>query len=179
MKFSLWVLLIQLTGMTVFAQQYAPVEQGSAIAFKIRNFGFGVEGSFKGLEGKIRFDPAHPEEAQFDVSVDAASVNTGNEMRDEHLRSADYFDVKIHPRIRFVAEKVSAGSKAGNFIISGKLTIRNTTKDISFPFVATPMGNDYIFSGGFSMNRKDYGIGGTSSISNALTVTLTVLARKQ
>ena len=55
--------------------------------------------------GNIQFDPAHPDQCSFDVSVDAASVNTDNSMRDEHLRKDNYFDVKTWPRIRFQLTK--------------------------------------------------------------------------
>ena len=62
------------------------------------NLGFNVNGSFGGLEGEIQFDPAHPELCHFGVSVDAASMNRDNSLRDEHLRNDSYFDVKKYPR---------------------------------------------------------------------------------
>ena len=78
--------------------QYKPTDQGSVVQFKIKNLGFNVNGSFSGLAGNIQFDPAHPDQCHFDVSVDAASVNTDNSMRDEHLQKDNYFDVKTYPR---------------------------------------------------------------------------------
>src|SRR5258708_15071849 len=119
-------------------QLYTPVDQGSSITFEIRNFGFKVDGSLSGLEGKISFNPEHPADAVFDVSVGAATIHTGNEMRDEHLRKESYFDVQKYPRIRFVSTHIAAGDSKGSYLISGKLTIKATTKDISFPFIATP-----------------------------------------
>lgn len=160
------------------AQEYQPAEQGSSVTFKIKNFGFSVDGVFTGLQGKIIFDPKDPAKAVFDVSVDAASVNTDNDQRDNHLKKEEYFDVQNHPRIRFVSTAVTPSGKDGKYTISGKLTIKTTTKDISFPFTASPMGNDYIFSGEFTINRKDFGVGGSSTISNSLTVSLAVLAKR-
>ena len=58
--------------------QYKPTDKGSAVRFKIKNLGFSVNGSFTGLQGNIQFDPAHPDQSSFDVTVDAASVNTDN-----------------------------------------------------------------------------------------------------
>jgi len=159
-------------------QQYTPTDLGSSISFHIKNLGFMVDGSVTGLEGKIAFDPGQPAEASFDVSVDAAKVNTGNEMRDEHLRKETYFDVQNYPRIHFVSVRITASDKKDGFIMSGKLTIKDHTKDITFPFLATPMGNDLIFSGNFTIDRKDFGLGGSSTISNSLQVSLTVLAKK-
>jgi polyisoprenoid-binding protein YceI len=159
-------------------QQYAPTDQGSSVTFQVKNFGFTVDGSFTGLQGKIGFDPGHLSDAAFDVSVDASMINTGNEMRDDHLRKENYFDVQNYPRIRFVSTSVTAADKGPGFIISGKLTIKNHTKDIRFPFITAPLGNDLIFSGDFTINRKDFDLGGSSTISNSLHVSLAIFAKK-
>ena len=158
--------------------QYKPMDQGSAVQFKIKNLGFSVNGSFSGLGGNIQFDPAHPDQSSFDVSVDAASVNTDNSMRDEHLRKENYFDVKTWPRIRFQSTKILASNKADAFIVSGKLTIKNTTKEISFPFSATASQTGFVFKGSFRINRKDFQIGGSSTISDELELMLSITAVK-
>ena len=163
---------------TTVRAQYKPVDQGSAVQFKIKNLGFSVNGSFSGLQGNIQFDPAHPDQSLFDVSVDAASVNTDNSMRDEHLKKETYFDVKTYPRIHFQSTKISASNKTGTFIVAGKLTIKNTTKEISFPFSAVTTQNGYIFKGSFRMNRRDFQIGGGSTISDELELMLNVTAAK-
>jgi|SRR5882757_257725 len=177
-RFLLSLLIPFATAVVVFAQEYHPTDQGSTVTFKIKNFGFGVDGSFTGLQGKIVFDPKDPGKASFDVSIDAATVNTDNGSRDGHLKKEDYFDVQNHPRIRFVSTSVTPSGKNGSYTIAGKLTIKATTKDISFPFTATPKGDDYLFNGEFTINRKDFGVGGSSTISNSLTVSMAVLAKK-
>jgi polyisoprenoid-binding protein YceI len=158
--------------------QYRPTDQGSAVQFKIKNLGFSVNGSFSGLQGSIQFDPAHPDQCSFDVTVDAASVNTDNSMRDEHLRKDNYFDVKTYPRIRFQSTKISPSNKAGVFIVSGNLTIKNTTKEISFPFTATAHQTGFVFKGNFGVSRKDFQIGGSSTISDELVLMLNIIAEK-
>jgi len=190
MKSFFWCLLLQLTGIIAFAQEsahpaasaavpeYTLTDQGSSIKFTIKNLGFKVEGSFTGLQGKVRFDPKDLSTASFEASIDASTVNTDNSMRDNHLKKDDYFDVQNYPRIRFVSTSVRAADKSDHYVITGKLTIKNATRDVSIPFVAAPAGNDYIFSGEFKIDRKDFNIGGSSTISNTLTVALTVLARK-
>ena len=124
------------------------------------------------------FDPKDPGKASLDVSIDAATVNTDNGSRDGHLKKEDYFDVQNHPRIRFVSTSITPSGKNGSYTIAGKLTFKTTTKDISFPFTATPKGDDYLFNGEFTINRRDFGVGGSSTISNSLTVSLAVLAKK-
>lgn len=158
--------------------QFAPVDAGSSVKFHIRNFGFGVTGGFTGLSGKIQFDPAHLGDAVIDVSVDASTVNTDNSMRDDHLRRPDYFDAQKYPRIRLVSTTVSQGSKKGVFLFSGKLMLKNHVKELSFPFTAEAQGGGgYRFKGGFSINRKEFEVGGTSTISDNLDVELDVIAK--
>ena len=170
-------LMITIIGNTA-AAQYKPVDNGSSIHFKIKNFGINTGGSFTGLQGAITFDINHPGDASFDVSIDANTVNTDNNMRDNHLRAETYFDVKNYPRIRFVSTKVTGSNKPGILFIFGKLTIKNQTKDISFPFTATVANEGYLFKGIFSINRKDFGVGGTSVISDNLEVDLSIVAGK-
>jgi polyisoprenoid-binding protein YceI len=176
-KVFLGILLVLFGTGTIRAQQYKPVDQGSEIDFEIKNFGFNTKGSFSGLDGTITWEAKDPAKAAFDVSIGAATINTDNSMRDDHLRTESYFDVTKYPRIRMVSTSVT--EKDGHYIFHGKLTIKNTTKDLEFPFIATPMGDDYIFKGDFTINRKDFGVGGSSTISNNLKVSLTVLAKKQ
>ncbi|HSZ34139.1 MAG TPA: YceI family protein, partial [Puia sp.] len=152
--------------------------KGSSIQFTIKNFGINTGGSFRGLQGEINFDSRDLSKANFNVSIDAATINTDNETRDEHLRQDTYFDVKEYPRISFVSTKITTSNKAGVLFIFGKLTIKNQTRDISFPFTATPNGNGYVFKGTFTINRKDFGVGGTSIISNNLEVQLSISATK-
>ncbi|HZX58059.1 MAG TPA: YceI family protein [Mucilaginibacter sp.] len=69
------------------------------------------------MQGSILFDPVQPGKMFFDVSIDANSVNTGNDMRDNHLRESTYFDVKKYPLIHFVSSKVTASATKGIFMI--------------------------------------------------------------
>ena len=156
--------------------QYKPVDAGSALKFTIGNFGFDVIGTFGGFQGKITFDPQNPTTASFDVTIDAATVNTDNQLRDSHLKGGDYFDVADYPRIRLTSGKIT-GSK-NSYKFTGTLTIKGKSKDISFPFTAVPAADGYVFSGTFKINRKDFDIGGTSTISNELQVSLSVHAVK-
>jgi polyisoprenoid-binding protein YceI len=162
----------------LYSQSLAPVDSVSEISFKIKNLGFNTTGSFSGLAGTITFVPDNPDGCSFDVHIDVKTVNTGVELRDVHLRSADYFDVKNYPQIRFVSEKVSSTKKNGTLFVSGKLTMKGITKEISFPFTAHPMQDGYLFNGEFTLNRRDFNIGGGNTVSDKLTVLLKVVARK-
>ena len=175
MKKTIWLFCFVLITRFSFAQLH-PVEKESSIHFTIKNFGFNVGGALHGIEGDIRFSPDNPGDARFDVSIDAASINTDNDMRDGHLKGEDYLDVQNYPRIRFVSVRVKQGKKKGTYEMTGNLTIRNKTKEVSFPFTADNSGNGYLFRGSFKINRKDFSVGGSSTISDNLTVDLKVLA---
>jgi len=177
MKTQILLISFVIATINVFAQNYSPIDKESKIEFKIKNFGFNSGGSFSGLKGKIHFEPSNLPASNFDITIDANSINTDNNMRDNHLREDSYFDVKNYPVIHFVSEKVTG--KGGSFIVSGKLTIKKTTKDISFPFTAKESGDGYVFDGEFKINRRDYDVGGSSTLSDNVTVTLHVIAKKE
>ena len=135
-----------------------PVDSNNSVTFTIKNFGINSIGEFKGLKGTINWEPENPAASYFNVSVDAATINTDINSRDNHLRSEEYFNVAKYPTINFVSTAVSPGNVTGN------LTIKGVTKQISVPFTITPSGSTYIFEGSFTINRRDFGVGGNSMV---------------
>lgn len=165
---------------SLHAQKFIPADAQSEVKFNIKNFGLKTAGSFKGLKGSINFDFSHPENSSFNVSVDANTVNTGVEMRDNHLKKEDYFDVTKFPVITIVSTKVQAVSgQEGSFIIFARLTIKGKTKDISFPFKAVSKEDGILFTGNFNINRRDFDVGGGTTVMSAnVDISLNVFAKK-
>lgn len=157
--------------------QMHPVAKESSVIFTIHNFGFKVTGNLDAPQGDIRFNPDSLTSSFFKVTIKSESINTDNNTRDGHLKEEDYFDVKNYPLISFVSGSIQSAGKKGDYVASGRLTIKNKTKDIQLPFTEVRSGNGYLFTGSFKMNRRDFGIGGGSTISNELTVDIKVLAR--
>lgn len=177
---KLIIALFLFSSIHAVAQNYSPADAGSAVKFAIKNFGLTVNGSFTGIQGKIVFDPANTAAAYFAVSVDAATVNTGNGSRDKHLKKEEYFDAAGHAKLNFISAKVIAGGKAGTYYMEGALIIKGVSKNISFPFTATATANGYQFAGQFKINRRDFKVGGSSMVlSDDLTVLLNISANKQ
>jgi len=175
MKYFLMICL--LAGMsTASLAQYKPTDQGSTLEFNVKNLGFNVEGSFTGFEGAINFDPQNAAKSSFDVTINAGTVNTDNSLRDEHLKADGYFDVQHSPKIRLVADKVSGSGKGFQF--NGQLSIKGKAKPVSFPFTAVAAGDGYVFKGSFKINRKDFAVGGTSTIGDEVEVILNVAVKK-
>jgi len=175
---SIFFFLAVMATLTVTAQ-YKPVDQGSAVKFSVNNFGFAVGGTFTGLSGSIAFDPQHAADGSFDVTIDASTINTDNTLRDSHLKNDGYFDVANYPRIQLVSSALASGEKAGAYVFTGRLTMKGKTKAVSFPFTVVPGEGGFIFKGSFTINRKDFGIGGTSTVSSEVKVELNVAVVKQ
>jgi polyisoprenoid-binding protein YceI len=168
-------LIIALSVNIAFAQ-YKPDGQASSLKFTIKNLGFGVDGTFSGFDGIINFDPQNPANDNFDVTLKAATVNTDNSLRDDHLKGDGFFDVKNFPIIRLQSAKIAG--KNNTYTLTGVLTIKGKSQAITFPFTATPAGDGLVFKGAFKIKRKDFGVGGTSTVSDELEVNINVVAKK-
>ena len=161
------------------AQTYTPTDAGSKVRFVIKNFGINTGGTFDGLSGNITFDPASLATASFNVSVDTKTVDTDMEARDNHLRKAEYFDAEKFPKLSFRSTKVTTTNKEGYLFMFGIITIKNVSKEISFPFTQKSKDDGILFEGEFKLNRRDFGVGGKSfSMSDELTVELSIFAKK-
>ena len=156
-----------------------PSDAGSRIHFVIKNFGIRTGGDFSGLKGSIKFDGKNPAGASFDVTVNSSTIDTDNDTRDGHLRKEEYFDVKKYPTIHMVSTKIQGTTKPGRYQFTGNLTIKKTTKPISFQFVAVEKDGGYLFtSDDINLNRRDYEVGGSSiSMADELKLTISVLAK--
>ena len=155
-----------------------PIQADSKVLFTIKNFGVKTRGEFKGLQGTITFLPANLTASAFAVTVDAATVDTDNDSRDEHLRQSDFFDATVFKTIQFASTKITLSSAPGRYYMYGNVTIKGVTKPVEFGFAATPTDGGYFFEGEFKINRRDFGVGGSSvSMSDKLSVTLSVVAR--
>ena len=162
-----------------FGQTYTPTDAGSKVYFVIKNFGINTGGTFDGVAGSITFDPANLSAASFNVTVDAKTVDTDIEARDNHLRKAEYFDVEKYPKISFRSTKITATNKDGFLYMFGVITIKNVSKEISFPFTQTSKDDGILFKGDFKLNRKEFGVGGSSfSLSDDVSVQLSIFAKK-
>ena len=122
-----------------------------------------VHGSFGKVSGTIEYDGKDPSTIAADVTIDAASIDTNNEKRDTHLRSADFFDVANHPTITFKSKRVQKSSD-GAFKLVGDLTMRGVTKEIALevegPSPLVNAGRVYKVGASASgvINRQDFGL---------------------
>jgi len=154
----------------------------SSINFKIWHLMTPVYGKFDDYNVDLNFDPENLAASSIKVSIKTASINTGWEPRDNHLKTSDWFDVDIFPLMSFTSSQITSLGD-GNYVAKGKLKIRNVEKDVELPFKVLGIkqipeemrkafgGNDEVASfeiANFQINRKDYKVGtGTSTPGEA------------
>lgn len=148
--------------LTVFSQDKSAIVR-SSIRFKIKNLGINTGGTLGGLAADIQFKANDLAASSINATVDVNTINTDNESRDEHLKSADYFDVARFPKISLKSTLFKHKS-ADNYIGAFNLEIKGKAKLIEIPFTYVESGNTGLFKGSFKINRLDFGVGGSSLI---------------
>ena len=136
----------------------------SAAGFSVRHMMVStVRGQLGPISGVIEYDGQDVRSVKADVSIDVKELSTRNERRDNHLRTADFFDAESHPAITFKSKRVEPGP-AGQFKLIGDLTIRGTTKEVALdvegptPPVKDQRGVRIGASAATQVNRLEYGL---------------------
>jgi len=150
-----------------------------------------VSGGFKEFSGTILYDEKDITKSSVNVTIKTASINTQNDRRDNHLRSADFFNAATDSVITFVSKSIKKSN--GGYIATGDLTIRGVTKEVELPFnilgtIKDPRGTRMGIEAGLTLNRFDYGVkwdrtldNGGLVVSSEVQINLTVeaMARTQ
>jgi polyisoprenoid-binding protein YceI len=149
-----------------------------------------VRGSFDEFAGTAVLDGANPANSRVEVTIDAASIDTRNAQRDEHLRSNDFLAMQEYPKITFASTGVREAGET-TFEVTGDLTIKGVTNEITIPFefegaAKDPFGNQRVgFEGSATINRRDYGVtwnaaleGGGVLVSDKVTLEFEISAIK-
>jgi len=159
--------LATITTPTVFAQTRPHIvdQAHSQINFVAEARFISAHGFFDKWDAEVQLDPAKIENSSFKIIIDAASINTRVAMRDNHLRSKDFFDVATYPQITLVSKKIT---KTGDrtYTVTGDLTMRGVTKqldvEVTHVFYENNRGR---FRANFRINRKDFGISYNSNMN--------------
>ncbi|HEX7831597.1 MAG TPA: YceI family protein [Thermoanaerobaculia bacterium] len=135
----------------------------STTTFKVRHMMANVVGQFRDFDANINVDRANLANSTVEFTIQATSIDTGNTNRDEHLRSADFFEVAKFPTITFKSTSIKAKSK-DSFDVTGDFTMHGVTKRITIPVTFLGFGKDGRGNekAGLeietTVNRKDYGV---------------------
>lgn len=180
---------------SVNAAEYGFDKAHSHVGFSVKHILSKVPGEFKDFDGTFSFDPAKPEAGKINVTIQAASISTDNEMLDHHLQSPDFFEVEKYPTITYKSTKVSKGEGDNKYVVEGNLTMHGVTKpvtlDVEYLGADTmPMGKDggmtaniAGFSATAKIDRRDFGLvwnktltSGNLMVSNDVDIDLDVAA---
>lgn len=138
----------------------------STAGFKVRHLMVSnVRGEFSDVAGTVVFDAEDPANSKVEAAIDATTIQTREPQRDQHLKSADFFDVEKFPKITFISKKVAPVGE-GEWRVVGDLSIHGVTKEVVLdvegptPEVKDPWGNIKIGATATTkVNRKDFGLG--------------------
>ena len=111
------------------ADTYVFDKAHSTVGFQIRHLFSNVTGKFDNFTGTLQFDESNPEQSSVEVNIETTSIDTGVKMRDDDLRSPNFFDAAKYPETTFKSKSVKATDK-NNFDVTGDLTMHGVTKEI-------------------------------------------------
>ena len=143
----------------------------SSVGFKVKHMMISdVRGTFRDVQGTVTIDENDMKKSKVNVTIAATSIDTGTQKRDDHLRSADFFDVANYPNLTFTTKQVTAVSGNG-FKLAGNLTLHGVTKEVTLevtgPTAETkdPWGNlRKAARATAKINRKDFGLTWNSAL---------------
>ena len=181
MKKTFLIIAAALFSTGVFAQSTWKVDKAhSHLTFTITHLAVSdVDGTFKDFDASITASKADFSDAKFSFTANAASVNTDNDQRDNHLKSPDFFNVAKYPTVTFSSTSVKPGKAAGHYLVDGNLTLAGVTKPVTFDLwyrgtITNPMSKapDAGFQVTGTVKRSDYNFGskfGSPMLSDEVT----------
>jgi polyisoprenoid-binding protein YceI len=153
------------------ADSYSFDKAHTTVLFQVRHIFTNVTGKFRDFEGTIQVDRVNPSASSVEFTIQAASIDTNEPKRDEHLRSADFFDVANNPKITFKSTSVKPAGKDA-YQVTGDLTMHGVTKPVTLAVAylgegKDPWGNEKLgFDVTGTLNRKDFGINWNKALDN-------------
>lgn len=181
--FTLIIALALLAPLNVQALTYNLDPARTTIEFKVKNMGIMyVKGVFEKFKGTVYIDETDSMKSKVDVSIETASINTGINKRDNHLRSDDFFDAAKFPAMTFVSTRIEAGADKDKLKVIGNLTIRGVTKSVVL-IAEGPKNLQGDLKRGYSatatVNRQDFGVSWGAIISDEVFITINAELLKQ
>ncbi len=142
-----------------------------------------VEGKFKKFDAKVSFDPAKPSAGSAHLTVDVGSYDLGDDSYNEQVRGKEWFDTKTYPSATFVSSAI-APAGAGKFTVTGTLTIKGKSQNVSFPMTIGQQGAEQTFDGALPISRLKFDVGtgewkDTSTVADEVTIKFHIVVPKK
>lgn len=136
---------------------------GESVTFQIKNAGITVDGAFEKFTSHVSYNSSNPKSAVFKGTIDVASINTGVNLRDEHLAKEEYFHTASFPKIEFISSTV-VPLKDKTIKVSGFLTIKGIKKPVEISVREVSENGIKFLIGNLEIDRRDFGVGENSWI---------------
>lgn len=164
-----------LSGSAMAAEKWEIDKSHSEVGFSVKHMVITtVTGKFHEFDGTVMFDANDPTQSMVEGTVKVSSIDTGNERRDGHLKSADFFDAEKYPEITFKTKKIM--KKGDGYVAISDLTMRGVTREVEMAFnilgkVDDPWGNTRVgLEASTTVKRLDYGISWNNKLDNGAVV---------
>lgn len=192
---NIWILLVMMISLNGYSQadkifyevasgEWELSDQHSSFEFEISNLWLiNTDGSMDGVEGALTIGNSL-NGTSISLTLDAKTINTGNNKRDDHLRSEDFFYVEKYPHIKFTSENIASHSGDYPYVANGTLTMRDESKKIAVPFRFSGMKtidgkSALVFEGETTLNRRDFNVDYSGpGLGDEVTVTFSLVAVK-
>lgn len=175
------VILLSLCASVALAANLKVDTAKSAVSATFRQMGVPVDAKFNKFVAQLDYDAARPESAKATVEIDVASFDLGDPDYNSEVRKKEWFNAAQFPKATFTATKIRAAG-AGKLEVSGKLTLKGKTADVSFPMTVKKEGSAQLFEGSLPIRRLAFGIGegewkDTSIVADEVVIRFRVLAQ--
>ena len=187
MKSSRW-LIATLAGLSMTAAfvsvAHAQVDESkSTVIATSKQMNVGVDGKFKKFTAQLDFDPAKPTAGSANITIDTSSYDLGDESYNKQARDKDWFDTAHFPTATFVSSTI-APAGGTKFNVSGKLTIKGKSQNVTVPVTVTQAGAVQTFDGALPIKRTQYDIGAgewkdTSVVADEVTIKFHIVNTKK
>jgi polyisoprenoid-binding protein YceI len=152
----------------------------SSVSAVFKQMNVPVESSFKRFDARIDYDAAHPEKASARVDIDTASFDMGQADYNKEIAKKEWFNSAQFPKASFVSSSIKPAG-AGKLAVTGKLTIKGKTQDVSFPLSVKPEGGKQVFEGQLPIKRLAFNVGegewqDTSMVADEVVIKFRVAA---
>jgi polyisoprenoid-binding protein YceI len=172
-RFAVLAAALALASSVHAADTYTFDKSHTNVGFQVRHIFTNVSGKFTDFAGTIQIDRAKPEASTVDFTIQATSIDTSEPRRDQHLRSADFFDAENHPSLTFSVDGITLSG--GGARVTGTLTVRDRTRPLSFDAQVSAFdGAEVWLDAEVKVNRADFGLTwnqlGMASMDNVITI---------
>lgn len=130
----------------------------SSVSAVFKQMDVPVESSFKRFDARVDYDAAHPDKASARVDIDTASFDMGQADYNKEIAKKEWFNSAQFPKASFVSSSIKPAG-AGKLTVTGKLTIKGKTLDVSFPLSVKPEGGKQVFEGQLPIKRRAFNVG--------------------